>query len=104
MTDLFSKIQEVTSLKGLAGHEGQVRDYLRQAIAPNVDRIETDGLGGLFGIKESSEPQAPRVMIAAHMDEVGFMVSHIKEDGTLRAVAMAFSLISWPMPGSSGTS
>ena len=52
MTDLFSKIQEVTSLKGLAGHEGQVRDYLRQAIAPNVDRIETDGLGGLFGIKE----------------------------------------------------
>ncbi|AWN19662.1 glutamyl aminopeptidase [Streptococcus sobrinus] len=88
MTDLFSKIQEVTSLKGLAGHEGQVRDYLRQAIAPNVDRIETDGLGGLFGIKENSEPQAPRVMIAAHMDEVGFMVSHIKEDGTLRAVAI----------------
>ncbi len=88
MTDLFSKIQEVTSLKGLAGHEGQVRDYLRQAIAPNVDRIETDGLGGLFGIKESSEPQAPRVMIAAHMDEVGFMVSEIKEDGTLRAVAI----------------
>ena len=88
MTDLFSKIQEVTSLKGLAGHESQVRDYLRQAITPNVDRIETDGLGGLFGIKESSAPNAPRIMVAAHMDEVGFMVSEIKEDGTLRAVAI----------------
>ncbi|EHI73703.1 glutamyl aminopeptidase [Streptococcus criceti] len=88
MTDLFTKIQEVTNLKGLAGHEGQVRDYLRQAIEPHVDRIETDGLGGLFGIKESTRSDAPRVMVAAHMDEVGFMVSDIKEDGTLRAVAI----------------
>lgn len=79
MTDLFSKIQEVTSLKGLAGHESQVRDYLRQAITPNVDRIETDGLGGLFGIKESSAPNAPRIMVAAHMDEVGFMVTRLRK-------------------------
>lgn len=86
MTDLFSKIQEVTALKGIAGYEGQVRDFLRQKMTPLVDRVETDGLGGIFGIKESKEAEAPRIMVAAHMDEVGFIVSEIKPDGTLRAV------------------
>ncbi|WP_373761124.1 glutamyl aminopeptidase [Streptococcus ferus] len=86
MTDLFAKIKEVTELDGISAHEGQVRDYLRQKITPLVDRVETDGLGGIFGIKESSAAQAPKVLVAAHMDEVGFMLTEIKTDGTLRAV------------------
>ena len=86
MTDLFAKIKEVTELDGISAHEGQVRDYLRQKITPLVDRVETDGLGGIFGIKESSVVQAPKVLVAAHMDEVGFMLTEIKTDGTLRAV------------------
>lgn len=86
MTDLFAKIKEVTELDGISAHEGQVRDYLRQKITPLVDRVETDGLGGIFGIKESSSAQAPKVLVAAHMDEVGFMLTEIKTDGTLRAV------------------
>lgn len=88
MTDLFSKIKEVTELQGVSGFEGQVRNYLRQRIAPHVDRIETDGLGGLFGIKDSPNAAAPRVLVAAHMDEVGFMISEIKADGTFRAVGL----------------
>ncbi|WP_273450584.1 glutamyl aminopeptidase [Streptococcus ferus] len=86
MTDLFAKIKEVTELDGISAHEGQVRDYLRQKITPLVDRVETDGLGSIFGIKESSAAQAPKVLVAAHMDEVGFMLTEIKTDGTLRAV------------------
>ncbi|HER5039891.1 TPA: glutamyl aminopeptidase, partial [Streptococcus pyogenes] len=46
MTDLFSKIKEVTELDGIAGYEHSVRDYLRTKITPLVDRVETDGLGG----------------------------------------------------------
>ncbi|MGT2785113.1 glutamyl aminopeptidase [Streptococcus merionis] len=88
MSDLFQKIQEVTALEGLAGYEHEVRDFLRSKISPHVDRIETDGLGGLFGIKESSATDAPRLMVAAHMDEVGFMVNQIKPDGTFRVVAI----------------
>ena len=86
MSDLFKKMKEVTQLDGIAGYEHSVRDYLRQKISPLVDEIQTDGLGGLFGIKESQITKAPRVMVAAHMDEVGFMVSDIKEDGTFRVV------------------
>lgn len=86
MTDLFDKIKTVTELQAISGHEQPVRDYLRQHITPHVDRVETDGLGGIFGIKDSKDPQAPKLMVAAHMDEVGFMVSQIQADGTLRVV------------------
>ncbi|MGT2866047.1 glutamyl aminopeptidase [Streptococcus fryi] len=86
MTDLFTKIKEVTELDGIAGYEHNVRHYLREKMTPLVDRIETDGLGGIFGIRENSDNQAPKIMVAAHMDEVGFMVSDIKADGTMRAV------------------
>lgn len=48
MTDLFSKIKEVTELDGIAGYEHSVRDYLRTKITPLVDRVETDGLGGIL--------------------------------------------------------
>lgn len=88
MTDLFSKIKEVTSLDGISGHEAAVRDFLRQKLTPLADRVETDGLGSIFAIKDSQRADAPRVMVAAHMDEVGFLVSQIKEDGSLRAVAI----------------
>lgn len=88
MTDLFSKIKEVTELDGIAGYEHNVRNYLRGIITPLVDEVQTDGLGGIFGIKHSQAKDAPRVMVAAHMDEVGFMISEIKPDGTLRVVGI----------------
>lgn len=88
MTDLFQIIKEVTELDGIAGYEHNIRDYLRTTITPLVDQVQTDGLGGIFGIKQSEIDEAPRVMVAAHMDEVGFMVSEIKEDGTLRVVGI----------------
>ncbi|MBJ8350187.1 glutamyl aminopeptidase [Streptococcus zalophi] len=86
MTSLFNKIKEVTELDGIAGYEHTVRDFLRQKMTPFVDSVETDGLGGIFGIKNSQATDAPRIMVAAHMDEVGFMVSEIKSDGTIRVV------------------
>lgn len=86
MTDLFAKIKTVTELDGIAGYEHHIRDYLRNTITPLVDRVETDGLGGIFGIRDHADKTAPKLMVAAHMDEVGFMVSDIKADGTMRVV------------------
>ena len=92
MTALFSKIKEVTELSAISGHEGPVRNYLREKITPHVDEIITDGLGGIFGVRHSQAENAPRVLVAAHMDEVGFMVSEIKPDGTFRVVEIGGSL------------
>ena len=78
MTDLFSKIKEVTELPAISGHEAPVRDYLRKQITPHVDEVVTDGLGSIFGVCHSEVADAPRIMVAGHMDEVGFMVSEIK--------------------------
>ena len=86
MTTLFSKIKEVTELSAISGHEAPVRAYLREKLAPHVDEVVTDGLGGIFGVKHSEVANAPRVLVASHMDEVGFMVSEIKPDGTFRVV------------------
>lgn len=88
MTTLFDKIKTVTELDGIAGYEHSVRDHLRREITPLVDRVETDGLGGIFGIRDNADANAPRIMVAAHMDEVGFMVSEIKPDGTFRVVGI----------------
>ena len=67
MTDLFSKIKEVTEIPAISGHEAPVRDYLRQQLTPHVDEIVTDGLGGIFGVKHSTAADAPRILVAAHL-------------------------------------
>ncbi|MCL2676870.1 MAG: glutamyl aminopeptidase [Streptococcaceae bacterium] len=85
---LFDKIKEITELQATSGFETPMREYLKEKMAPLVDDIEYDGLGGIFGIKKSKTENAPRIMVAAHMDEVGFMVSSIKEDGTFRVVPL----------------
>ncbi|EHJ52800.1 glutamyl aminopeptidase [Streptococcus macacae] len=88
MTALFNKIKEVTDLDGIAGYEYNIRNFLRTKITPLVDQVSTDGLGGIFGLKNNQNENAPRIMTAAHMDEVGFMVSEIKEDGTFRVISI----------------
>ena len=88
MTTLFDKIKEVTELSATSGFEAPVRDYLRKNITPLVDEVQTDGLGGLLGIKHNQAENAPKVLVAAHMDEVGFMIKEIKADGTFRVVEL----------------
>ena len=61
-----------------------IRDSMRSELTPLVDRIEQDGLGGIFGVRDNKQEDAPRIMIAAHMDEVGFMVTNITPNGMFK--------------------
>ncbi|MGT2907954.1 glutamyl aminopeptidase [Streptococcus dentiloxodontae] len=88
MTALFEKIKEVTELKATSAFEQPVRDFMRQKMTPLVDNVQTDGLGGIFGIRYNQTADAPKVLVAAHMDEVGFMINEIKPDGTFRVVPL----------------
>ncbi|MDR0614439.1 MAG: glutamyl aminopeptidase [Lactobacillales bacterium] len=81
---LFQRIKELTQLQATSGNEQNVRNYLREHLTPLVDEVVTDGLGGIFGIRHHQNPNAPRVMIAAHMDEVGFMLTNIEKNGLFR--------------------
>ncbi|MGY3777516.1 glutamyl aminopeptidase [Isobaculum melis] len=89
MTDkTFDLIKKMTELQGTSGFEHNVREVMRAEMTPLVDEIVQDGLGGIFGIKHSKVENAPRVMVAAHMDEVGFLVAQITEQGLLRVVPL----------------
>ena len=88
MSITFDKIKAITEIQATSGFERPMQDFMRQNITPHVDEVQTDGLGGIFGIKHAADANAPRIMVAGHMDEVGFMVSKIKPDGTLRVVSL----------------
>jgi len=79
-----SLIKTLTELQSTSGHERNVREFMRKEMEPLVDRIEQDGLGGIFGVREHQDANAPKIMIAAHMDEVGFMVTNITSTGLLK--------------------
>jgi endoglucanase len=78
-TDLLKRLCETP---GIAGREDAVRALVREELASLVDDLRTDALGNLIGLRRGSG--GPRVMLAAHMDEIGFMVRHVDEHGFIR--------------------
>ncbi|MBM3945519.1 MAG: M42 family metallopeptidase, partial [SAR202 cluster bacterium] len=76
-------LEELSNAHGPTGFEGPVRAIMRRELAPLTDSIETDGLGSLIASKQG-KTKSPRVMLAAHMDEVGLLVKHITPEGYLR--------------------
>ena len=86
--ETFSLVKKMTELQGTSGFEHNVREVMRKELTPLVDEVVQDGLGGIFGIRRSKIEQAPRIMLAAHMDEVGFMVANITERGLFRVVPL----------------
>ena len=69
--DLFKTL---TQLPGVAGNEHAVRAFMREQLSKYADEVIQDRLGGVFGVKRGAE-NGPTVMVAGHMDEVGFMVT-----------------------------
>lgn len=82
--DAMSLLKQLSEARGLSGFEGPVRDLVRETWEPYVDQLDEGRLGSLIGLKKGAgEEPRPRLMLAAHMDEVGLMVTGI-EDGFLR--------------------
>ncbi|MEC1612987.1 M42 family metallopeptidase [Bacillus mojavensis] len=75
--------QTLTQLPGAPGNEHQVRAFMKQELAKYADDIVQDRLGSVFGVRKGRE-DAPKIMVAGHMDEVGFMVTSITDNGLLR--------------------
>lgn len=71
----------LTELQGAAGNEHLIRKFMRGELEKYADELIQDNLGGVFGVKKG---QGPKVMVAGHMDEVGFMITQITKNGMLR--------------------
>ena len=77
-------LKELSEAEGIAGFEGPVRELVRQNWEPFVDEIHEGKLGSLIALKRGTAPEPrPKLMFAAHMDEIGLMVTDI-EKGFLR--------------------
>lgn len=79
-------LERLTNANAVSGDEGEVRKIVLEEIRPYADQIKVDSLGNVLATKAGHGAQRLRVMLAAHMDEVGFMLTHNedKEEGIFR--------------------
>jgi len=80
---LSENLEKLSNACGVTGNETPVRELLIQLIKPYVDEINIDRLENVIAIKKG-KPGKPKIMLAAHMDEVGLMVKMITKDGFIR--------------------
>jgi endoglucanase len=75
-------IKQLTETYGPSGQEERITDLIKNEIKDDVDEIEIDNMGNLIALKKGNSNK--KFMLAAHMDQVGLIVTHIDEDGFIR--------------------
>ena len=78
----FDLLKRLCETPGIPSHEGPIRAVVVEELRSLTDTVTADTMGNVIGIKRGSS--GPKVMIAAHMDEIGFMVKHVDDKGFLR--------------------
>ena len=79
--DLYQFMEEASRIPGVPGYEAEIGRYYAEAARPYADEITTDALGSVT-VRVGNA--GPKVMIAAHHDEIGLMITDIEDDGCLR--------------------
>ncbi|HUG14691.1 MAG TPA: M42 family metallopeptidase [Thermomicrobiales bacterium] len=80
--DSVELLRTLSNAFGPSGFEDDVRDILSEMVEPLVDDVRTDVLGNLIATKRGRGERT--LMLDAHMDEIGFMISHVEDGGFLR--------------------
>lgn len=78
-------LTRLTQANGIAGNEKAIREIFKDETKDVAEEFVIDGLGSIYG-KHTGNPDGPRVLMAGHMDEVGFMVSQITDKGFIKFV------------------
>ncbi len=76
-------IKRLTEAYGPSGNEEQIREIIRGEVQPHADELRVDTLGNLIAFKKGNG-QGKKIMLAAHMDEIGLIISYVDEKGFLR--------------------
>jgi putative aminopeptidase FrvX len=83
MMVLAGTLEKLSNACGVAGREEEVRSLMKNFLKPEVDEVKEDKLGNVIGVKKGKK-NAPKVMLAAHMDEIGLLVKTISKEGFLQ--------------------
>ncbi len=78
--ETLTMLKELTDAKGIPGNEREARNVMEQYIKPFAEEVYTDNLGSLIA-KKTGNKKGPKIMVAGHLDEVGFMVTRIDDRG-----------------------
>ncbi len=77
-------LKQLSETPGIPGREERVRELLERAAKKHFDKLTVDAMGNLICTKKPKGKKLPRVLIACHIDEIGFYVKHIDDKGYLR--------------------
>src|SRR5690625_1863262 len=80
LDNTLTMLKDLTDANGISGNEKEVRNVMSQYIKPYADEVYTDNLGSLVA-KKAGHENGPKIMVAGHLDEVGFMVTRIDDKG-----------------------
>lgn len=83
LDETLQMLKDLTDAKGIPGNEKEPREVMKRYIEPYADEIMTDNLGSLIA-KKAGKADGPKIMVAGHLDEVGFMVTQIDDKGFIR--------------------
>ncbi|MFH2204768.1 MAG: M42 family metallopeptidase [Elusimicrobiota bacterium] len=77
-------LKELCETSAIAGREQPMIDLMTRELKKTCDEVSVDGMGNVIGLKRAKKKGAKKVMIAGHMDEIGFIVTHIDKSGFIR--------------------
>ena len=77
-------LKKLCTAVGVSGEEDAVRALILKEIEPLADRVEVTPLGNIVAFKQGEKRPVKKLMLCAHMDEVGLVVTNITEDGFLK--------------------
>ena len=80
---MINLIKELTYLSGVSGNEGEVREFILNKVSPFC-QTEVDPLGNIICFKKGKNTPKVKVMVDAHTDEVGFIITSVDDNGFLR--------------------
>ena len=81
---MLELLKQLCLLNGVSGDEGEVRAFLRAQAEPYANSIRIDALGNLIVFKQGAKATGNRLLLAAHMDEVGLIITHVTDEGFLK--------------------
>ncbi|MFD2614309.1 M42 family metallopeptidase [Paenibacillus gansuensis] len=85
--DTLQLFKTLTETPSVSGHERELRAFVESQLSLYTDEIVHDRIGSVFGVMRGNE-NGPRIMVAGHLDEVGFMVSAITDNGMIKFVTL----------------
>ena len=81
-------LKKLSEARGISGRESTVREIILTEIRPFAERIEVTPLGNIVAYRKGKKPAPKKLMISAHMDEVGLVVTHVTDEGLLKFAAV----------------